>query len=124
MSKKWSSFGEQQLLTENWREFLTEEVVELEESEEEIQERFRGKGGYVDRFKQSSKAFADKWRETRPVPMSDYPATELTTIINMISKADPKADTAKIVDELEAMLKAQNFVIKEQDDKIMLGAKL
>ena len=27
MSKKWSSFGKQQLITENWRKFLNEEEV-------------------------------------------------------------------------------------------------
>ena len=113
MSKKWSSFGEQQLLTENWREFLTEEEIEE---------------GLFDRVKATAKGAykggKEAWEKSRPPVMSDYPATELTTIINMISKADPTADTAKIVDELEAMLKAQNFVINEQDDKIMLGADL
>lgn len=130
MNKKWSSFGEQQLLTENWREFLTEEVVELEESEEEIQERFRGKGGYVDRFKQSSKAFADKWKETRPKPMEDYPATELATILNMVYQAaglgesdEDKATRDEIVKEFEEMLEAQNFVIKEQSEQLIFAEK-
>ena len=132
MSKKWSSFSEQQLLTENWRKFLAEEVVELDESEEEIQERFRGKGGYVDRFKQSSKAFSDKWKETRPVPMVDYPATELVTILNMVYQAaglttdDDQKTKDEIVREVEALLKAQNFVVKEEINggKLMLGQKL
>lgn len=121
MSKKWSSFGEQQLLTENWRKFLTEEEVQAEE----IEEGFLGRIGTA--AKAGAKAARKSWDETRPKPMSDYPATELTTILNMIAKADSDADMDEILDDLEKMLKAQNFVIKEQeeqDDKIILGAKL
>jgi hypothetical protein len=112
---KWSSFEKQQLLTENWRKYL---------NEEEIDE------GFADRLKQAAKGAykggKEAWEKSRPKVMSDYPATEIATIVKTISdlgkKANIPVDTAKIVDEFEEMLKAQNFVIKEQ--KLELGADL
>lgn len=112
---KWSSFEKQQLLTENWRKYL---------NEEEIDE------GFADRLKQTAKGAykggKEAWEKSRPKVMSDYPATEIATIVKTISdlgkKANIPVDTAKIVDEFEEMLKAQNFVIKEQ--KLELGADL
>ena len=61
-------------------------------------------------------------------PSATYPASELTTIVNLISnlakKFDIKVDTGVIVDEFEAMLKSQNIDLQEQDDRLMIGADL
>ena len=57
-----------------------------------------------------------------------YPASELTTIVNLISnlakKFNIQVDTGAIVDEFEAMLKSQNIDLQEQDDRLMIGADL
>jgi hypothetical protein len=57
-----------------------------------------------------------------------YPASELTTIVNLISNLAKKfsieTDTDAIVDEFEAMLKSQNIDLQEQDDRLMIGADL
>lgn len=57
-----------------------------------------------------------------------YPASELTTIVNLISNLGKKfnitVDTGAIVDEFEAMLKSQNIDLQEQDDGLMIGADL
>jgi hypothetical protein len=111
----WSSFQKDKLLIESWRKYL---------NEEEIDE------GFADRLKQTAKGAykggKEAWEKSRPKVMSDYPATEIATIVKTISdlgkKANIPVDTAKIVDEFEEMLKAQNFVIKEQ--KLELGADL
>jgi hypothetical protein len=125
MSKKWSSFGEQQLLTENWRKFLTEEEVQTEE----IEEGFLGRIGTA--AKAGAKAARKSWDETRPKPMVDYPATEMTTIVNLISSVAEKNKIQQfnldlILKQLEDMLKAQNFVIKEEINggELMLGQPL
>jgi hypothetical protein len=112
---KWSSFEKQQLLTESWREYLNEEEID-----EGLADRLKltAKGAY--------KGGKEAWEKSRPKVMSDYPATEIATIVKTISDLGEKAgipvNTAKIVDEFEEMLKAQNFVIKEQ--KLELGADL
>ena len=124
MSKKWSSFGEQQLLTENWRKFLTEEEVQAEE----IEEGFLGRIGTA--AKAGAKAAKKSWDETRPKPMSDYPATEMTTIVNLISSVaknnEIDVDVDSILKQLEDMLKDQNFVVKEEINggELMLGQPL
>ena len=61
-------------------------------------------------------------------PSATYPASELTTIVNLISNLAKKfsieTDTGAIVDEFEAMLKSQNIDLQEQDDRLMIGADL
>ena len=61
-------------------------------------------------------------------PSATYPASELTTIVNLISNLAKKfsiqVDTGAIVDEFEAMLKSQNIDLQEQDDRLMIGADL
>ena len=58
-------------------------------------------------------------------PAGTYPASELTTIINLISnlakKLNIEVDTSAIVDEFEAALKSENYNLQEQEDKIMIG---
>ncbi len=58
-------------------------------------------------------------------PAGTYPASELTTIVNLISnlakKLNIKVDTSAIVDEFEAVLKSENYNLQEQEDKIMIG---
>jgi hypothetical protein len=58
-------------------------------------------------------------------PAGTYPASELTTIVNLISNLAKKlkidVDTSKIVDDFEAILKADNYNLQEQEDKIMIG---
>lgn len=119
MSKKWSSFSEQQLLTENWRKFLTEEEVQTEE----IEEGFLGRIGTA--AKAGAKAARKSWDETRPKPMEDYPATELATILNMVFEVASLSgdDRDEIVKEFEDMLKAQNFVIKERSEQLIFAKK-
>tara|TARA_R110001592_G_scaffold340017_1_gene627991 strand:- start:65 stop:1294 length:1230 start_codon:yes stop_codon:yes gene_type:complete len=72
--------------------------------------------GFRDFFKRKKKSSAT------------YPASELTTIVNLISnlakKFGIKVDTGAIVDEFEAMLKSQNIDLQEQDDRLMIGADL
>jgi hypothetical protein len=72
--------------------------------------------GFRDFFKRKKKSSAT------------YPATELTTIVNLISslakKFDIQTDTRAIIDEFEAMLKSQNIDLQEQDDRLMIGADL
>lgn len=61
-------------------------------------------------------------------PSATYPASELTTIVNLISNLAKKfsipVDTGAIVDEFEAMLKSQNIDLQEQDNRLMIGADL
>ena len=72
--------------------------------------------GFRDFFKRKKKSSAT------------YPASELTTIVNLISNLAKKfsieTDTGAIVDEFEAMLKSQNIDLQEQDDRLMIGADL
>jgi hypothetical protein len=72
--------------------------------------------GFRDFFKKKNKSSAT------------YPASELTTIVNLISnlakKFDIETDTRAIIDEFEAMLKSQNIDLQEQDDRLMIGADL
>ena len=72
--------------------------------------------GFRDFFKRKKKSSAT------------YPASELTTIVNLISnlakKLSIETDTGAIVDEFEAMLKSQNIDLQEQDDRLMIGADL
>jgi hypothetical protein len=72
--------------------------------------------GFRDFFKRKKKSSAT------------YPASELTTIVNLISNLAKKfsieTDTGVIVDEFEAMLKSQNIDLQEQDDRLMIGADL
>jgi len=72
--------------------------------------------GFRDFFKRKKKSSAT------------YPASELTTIVNLISNLSKKfsipIDTGVIVDEFEAMLKSQNIDLQEQDDRLMIGADL
>ena len=72
--------------------------------------------GFKDFFKRKKKSSAT------------YPASELTTIVNLISNLAKKfsieTDTGAIVDEFEAMLKSQNIDLQEQDDRLMIGADL
>ena len=60
--------------------------------------------------------------------VATYPASELTTIVNLISNLGDKLDidvnTSVISQEFEAMMKAQNIDLKEQDDRLMIGAEL
>lgn len=69
--------------------------------------------GFRDFFKKKEKS------------VGTYPASELTTIVNLISNLAKKlnidVDTSKIVDEFEAILKAANYNLQEQEDKIMIG---
>jgi len=111
----WSSYPEQQLLTENWRNFL---------NEEEIDE------GLYDRLKQTAtgayKGGKEAWEKSRPKDIREYPADAFTTILNLISNAVNKLDLGninieKIRKELEGLLEKHNFVIKEQNDSYFLG---
>ena len=72
--------------------------------------------GFRDFFKRKKKSSAT------------YPASELTTIVNLISnlakKLSIETDTGAIVDEFEAMLKSQNIDLQEQDNRLMIGADL
>ena len=72
--------------------------------------------GFRDFFKRKKKSSAT------------YPASELTTIVNLISnladKFDIETNIGTIVDEFEAMLKSQNIDLQEQDDRLMIGADL
>ena len=72
--------------------------------------------GFRDFFKKKNKSSAT------------YPASELTTIVNLISnlakKFDIETDTRAVVDEFKEMLKSQNIDLQEQDDRLMIGADL
>jgi len=72
--------------------------------------------GFRDFFKRKKKSSAT------------YPASELTTIVNLISnlakKLNIETNIRAIVKEFEAMLKSQKIDLQEQDDRLMIGADL
>lgn len=77
---------------------------------------------------EKDKLITEGWRDffkKKEKSVGTYPASELTTIINLISNLAKKlnidVDTSKIVDEFEAILKSKNYNLQEQEDKIMIG---
>ena len=115
----WSSYKEQQLLTESWRSYLKDES--------EIDE------GVLDRVSQAAKGAVkggkEAWAASAPKEMHEYPANPLvqlmSTIQTLAKRTGAKIDNEAILEEFEAMLAASNFVVKEDHpEALMLGAPL
>jgi hypothetical protein len=77
---------------------------------------------------EKDKLITEGWRDffkKKKESAGTYPASELTTIVNLISNLAKKLkidiDISKIVDEFETILKSQNYNLQEQEDKIMIG---
>jgi len=112
MSKKWSSYEKDQLLTESWRSFLETETSPNEKAEE-LDEGFRDK---------LKGAFEGK--QKRPV---EYPASEFTQLNVALQSANKMLGSPVVNDalttELGDYIKSQNFVISEAEE-ILLGQDL
>jgi len=108
MSKKWSSYEKDQLLTESWRSFLETETSPNEKAEE-LDE------GFGDFFKRKKKSSAT------------YPASEFTQLNVALQSANKMLGSPVVNDDLTTELgdyiKSQNFVISEAEE-ILLGQDL
>jgi len=114
MTKSWSSFAKDKLIMEAWRNHINEEPQQVDEL-----------------FGQSRK---DKWEkiatgETGGGGQDEYPATEVTTLLQTLRQINQrlggnKEDEAKIQDELQKLIISQEFIIKEQGGPLVLGRPL